>query len=147
VPVSEVNSPTPARIPGGTVLRTPELYDALKRGRLGDYVAGGSGANKIPFVIVDAWSDLQHPSIPTAKKVPSAGQGGDFEDKVQKELWATLDKLTGGDWSMPVVFFSRDAKHWEAYNAALRAIEMGLSRVYWYRGGVASWKAANQPLN
>jgi PQQ-dependent catabolism-associated CXXCW motif protein len=147
VPVSEVNSPTPTRIPGGTVLRTQELYDAFKRGKLGDYVAGTAGAGNIAFVVVDVWSDPQHRSIPTAKMVPAAGQAGDFEDKVQKELWATLDKITGGDWSMPIVFVSRDAKHWEAYNAALRAIEMGFSRVYWYRGGIASWKAANQPLN
>ena len=45
------------------------------------------------------------------------------------------------------MFFSRDAQHWEGYNAALRAIEMGYSGVYWYRGGIAAWKAADQPLN
>jgi hypothetical protein len=136
---SEVNSLTPSSIPGGTVLKTQDLYDAVKTGKL--------GAESLQLVLVDAWSDPQHTTIPTAKKLPAAGQGGDFEDNTQKELWAALNQLTGDNFSMPIVFFSKDARHWGGYNAALRAIEMGLSRVYWYRGGIASWKAAGQPLN
>ena len=55
--------------------------------------------------------------------------------------------LTGNEWRVPIVFFSRDVKHWAGYNGALRAIQMGFPRVYWYRGGIAAWKEAKQPLN
>ena len=139
VPVSEVNGPTPARIPGARVLKTRDLYDALKRGKL--------GPDDLAFVIIDAWTDPQHATIPTANRLPQAGQGGALDPKLQREVWTALDKMSGGKFTKPIVFFSRDAKNWEGYNAALRAIEMGYSGVYWYRGGLGAWKAANQPLN
>lgn len=31
-----------------------------------------------------------------------------------------------------------------SYNAALRAINMGFTQVYWYRGGVEAWRQAQQ---
>ena len=136
-PVREVNAPTPTRIPGATVLKTRQLYDALKGGKL----VGSE------FVVVDASSEPTHPSIPAANRLPQAGQGGALDPKLQREVWTALDKMSGGKFTKPIVFFSRDAKNWEGYNAALRAIEMGYSSVYWYRGGIAAWKAANQPLN
>ncbi len=138
VPVAAVDSPTTTEIPGGRVLKTRELYDALKSGKL--------GADRLAFVMVDAWSDPQHTSIPTAHRLAQAGRGDAIDSQLRKEVWDALDKLSGGKFTTPIVFFSRDVKHWEGYNAALRAIEMGYSRVYWYRGGIGAWKAANQPL-
>ena len=38
-----------------------------------------------------------------------------------------------------------DAKCWLSYNAALRLDALGYENLYWYRGGIAAWKAANLP--
>lgn len=143
--LDEVESVTPSRIPGGRLLTTAELYAAFKHNKLGDYEK--AGADGLTFVLVDAWSDPKHPTLPAAKRIPAAGRAGDFEDTIQKELWTSLQTLTGNEWRVPIIFFSRDVKHWAGYNGALRAIQMGFPRVYWYRGGIAAWKEAKQPLN
>ena len=38
-----------------------------------------------------------------------------------------------------------DANCWLSYNAALRLHALGYENLYWYRGGIAAWKAANLP--
>jgi Rhodanese-like domain len=143
--LDEVESLTPSRIPGGTLLTTAELYAAFNHNKLGDYQK--ADAEGLKFVLVDAWSEGKHPTLPAAKRIPTAGRPGDFEDAIQKELWTSLQTLTGNDWKVPIVFFSRDVKHWAGYNGALRAIQAGFLHVYWYRGGIAAWKEAKQPLN
>ena len=55
-----------------------------------------------------------------------------------------MGKLTNNNLNMPLVFFCPGVKCWESYNAALRAINLGYSKVYWYRGGISSWTAAHQ---
>jgi hypothetical protein len=131
-----VSSPTPIRIPGGRVLKTVQLYDALQRGNL-------DGAET--FFMVDASSNAEHATIPTADKIPHAGQPT-LDEKGVKDVWNALVKLTDGKFDAPLVFFSSDVKNWEGYIAAARAIDMGYTKVYWYRGGLKAWKEANQPV-
>jgi len=140
--VKNVDGPTPTTIPGGKVLTTLQLYEGLARGTLGK-----DPSTPTPPVMVDAWSDPHHMTIPTSTLIPEAGKVTDSKpDKAREQLWTALNKASGGNFEKPLVFFSSGVKNWEGYNAALRAIDMGYSRVYWYRGGIASWKAAGQPL-
>ena len=46
----------------------------------------------------------------------------------------------------PLVFFCAGAHCWESYNAVLRADAAQFRNLYWYRGGLASWQAANLPM-
>jgi hypothetical protein len=132
-----IDSPTPMTIPGGRDLTTKQVYEALSTGKL-------KGA---AFLIIDVWDDPKHSTIPTAQRLPFAGAAGEFTDDVQQKMFDEMKKLTkNGDWNIPVIFFGRDAKSWQAYNASLRAIEMGIVNVYWYRGGLASWQDAGQPV-
>jgi hypothetical protein len=132
-PVKEVNGPTPTVLPGGKVLTTAQLWEAIANKSLGT------------IVLVDVSSE-QHPTtIPSANRLPTAGQGT-MDQQARKAFWEALKKLSGNNWNISIVFFGRDAKDWEGYNAALRAIEFGYDRVYWYRGGIAAWTAAHQPL-
>jgi hypothetical protein len=132
-PVKEVNGPTPTVIPGGKVLTTAQLWEAIANKSLGT------------IVLVDVSSE-QHPTtIPSANRLPTAGQGT-MDEQARKAFWEALKKLSGNNWDISIVFFGRDAKDWEGYNAALRAIDIGFARVYWYRGGIAAWTAAHQPL-
>lgn len=135
---SNLDGPTPISIPGGKVLTTKQLYDALMSGTIKD----ASNTN-VPIVLIDVGSQLHPKTLPTAYRWSYAGAGGTFDDKdkIQKRLFDDLSKTVKA-WNNAIVFFSRDAKSWEAYNAALRAIEMGFPNVFWYRGGLASWEDA-----
>jgi PQQ-dependent catabolism-associated CXXCW motif protein len=123
--------PTPRSIPGAKVVTTAEVVEAQNK--------------RLDFLLVDVWDAPGHLSIPEAHELGYAGQAGTYDDQVQGRLWADLQGLTKGQPDYPIVFFCRGARGWEAYNAALRAIRLGFSNVYWYRGGLDSWEAARLP--
>ncbi len=129
----EVGTPTPVMLPGGKIVTTVTLAKALAK-------------NEFPILLIDAWDDPRHQSLPGAQRLPFAGHFGEYRDEVQFNLGRALLDLTRGDRDMPIVFFCAGARCWESYNAALRAIRLGFSNVYWYRGGVAAWEAAGLPF-
>ena len=124
-----VGSATPTSIPGGRIITT----EALERLR-------GSA------LLIDAWNNQSHPTLPGAIRMPAAGSPGNFYDQVQSGFRQALAMRTNNNPQQPLVFFCAGAECWESYNAALRAIRLGYREVYWYRGGVASWQAAGLPL-
>jgi PQQ-dependent catabolism-associated CXXCW motif protein len=129
------SSPTPLAIPGGRVIATGTLETAIERGTL----------DGVPFVAIDVWRrDNPKTEVPKSRYIEYAGDYGNFNDPIQQKLKDELARLTGNDLDMPLVFFCLGARCWESYNAALRAINLGYSRVYWYRGGLHSWRAAHQ---
>lgn len=136
---STLAGPTPTSIPGAKTLTTKRLYDAMESGGLAD-----SSNTNLPIVLVDVSSQPHAQTIPTAHRWPGDGAGGTFDDKdkTQKQLFDHISQ-TVKSWNDAIVFFSSGPNSWEAYNAALRAVEMGFPNVYWYRGGLAAWEAAN----
>ena len=50
------------------------------------------------------------------------------------------------NFDTPIAFFCQGSHCWESYNASLRAIHMGYTHVYWYRGGLSAWQAAGFAL-
>jgi PQQ-dependent catabolism-associated CXXCW motif protein len=133
----DIGTNTPLTIPGGKVIGTGELETAINRGAL----------EGVPFLIIDALkrSSAYRVVVPGSKYLSYAGDYGTFDDNVQTRLKEDLAKLTNDNLDMPVVFFCAGAKCWESYNAALRTMRLGYSKVYWYRGGIASWEAAHRP--
>jgi PQQ-dependent catabolism-associated CXXCW motif protein len=122
-----VGSPTPMTIPGGHVITTAEVQQAI-------------GSNILFF---DVWnSGSPHPSIPGAVPIPGAGNSGTFTDATQQQLWQFLAQATHQQPQQPIVFFCTGSRCWESYNAALRAINMGFQMVLWYRGGLSAWQAS-----
>lgn len=128
----DLGSPTPTSIPGGRLLTTEVVAEAL--------------AAREVFALIDTWNDRRHPTIPTAIRLPYAGQPGEFQDEVDEELLADLSQITRRQSDHPLVFFCAGAECWESYNAALRAIGLGFKKVYWYRGGMAAWNEAGFPV-
>lgn len=126
------SAPTPTRIPGGSVLTTVSLNRMIKSGERP--------------ALIDVASGEGHVSIAGASWIPGAGHGTHFLDPLQALLKERLAKLSNGDMSRPLVFFCVNSQCWLSYNAALRAVAMGFSRVYWYRGGVEAWRKAGLPL-
>ncbi len=126
-----VGSPTPTTIPGGHVITTAEMRQAV-------------GSN---ILFVDVLAGPPHPTLPGALWLPGAGNAGSFDDDIQQKLWSILSQATQRNPDRPIVFFCMGSKCWESYNAALRAEHMGFKMVLWYRGGLAAWQAAGLPMN
>ncbi len=129
---SNVGSRMPLELPGAKRITTQELLQI------------GSKS-----LLIDVLNDSDnHVTIPGAVHVPGGGNygSGRFDDRLQRNLSNVLATLTRRNNEHPIVFFCVGAQCWESYNAALRAMQMGYRNVIWYRGGVASWKAANLPL-
>jgi PQQ-dependent catabolism-associated CXXCW motif protein len=125
---------TPMTIPGGQVVGTLELKAALDGGKL-------RGA---PFKLIDALAGKHKNAIKQATWIADAGSVGRYYDTVEDGLEQKLKRLTDGNRDMSIVFYCQGARCWESYNACLRAIFLGYSRVYWYRGGLSAWHEADE---
>jgi PQQ-dependent catabolism-associated CXXCW motif protein len=129
---SPYTAPTPLEVPGARRVRTEELGRSL------------TGAGKP--ILIDVASGEGHLTLAEAHWWPGAGHGANFVDAIQGELAMRLAQATGGDKAAPLAFFCVNAQCWLSYNASLRAVALGYTRVLWYRGGVEAWRAAGLPL-
>lgn len=129
---SNVGSPTPMSVPGGQRVTTKQVVDIMR-----------ADANAI---LIDVLVDPHNVTAQGARYLPAAGQPGTFNDAAQAQTAQALRNLTGGRTDRPLVFFCAGAACWESYNAVLRARAAGYTRLYWYRGGLASWHAAGLPM-
>jgi PQQ-dependent catabolism-associated CXXCW motif protein len=128
----EVGSKTPISIPGGRRITTQDMKDM--------------GQQALALDVLDERTG--HYTIPGAIHLPGAGNygNGHFDDGLQSRFQTVLSRLVSRNPNKPIVFFCASAQCWESYNAALRALKMGFQNVFWYRGGLASWKTANLPV-
>jgi lipoprotein NlpI/rhodanese-related sulfurtransferase len=124
---SEIGADTPKSIPRGKVIDTLGLKLAKKHNSL-------EGA---PFLLINALDTFT--TIPGSIVIPYAGHPGDFNDDIQRKLGDELKERTANNPDMPLVFYCSGAHCWHSYNACLRAINLGYTRVYWYRGGLLAW--------
>jgi rhodanese-related sulfurtransferase len=133
----QLGSATPTTVPGAHVIRTGTLYDAVQ-----SHALEGSR-----FLMVDTLADDHVRTISGAIRMPYAGTPGNFNDDSQRLLSKELKSMAKNNLGMPIVFFCEGALCWESYNACLRALKIGFTRIFWYRGGVFSWEQAGLPLN
>ena len=126
-----LHGPTPNAIPGGRLVTTPELAQLLR----------DPNAQALVFDVLGGPQRL-----PNAIPVVPASQPGNFQDGVQQEFGQYLQQATQGRKDRPMVFYCQSIQCWMSYNAALRAINLGYSKVLWYRGGVEAWQQAGLPL-
>ena len=125
------HAPTPVTHPAATVITTKDLHAML------------IGPN--PPVTINVLDGRARQSIPGSIWLPKAGYGGSFDDDIQAQLASTLGNITDNGLARPIVVFCLDAHCWLSYNAALRLHELGYENLYWYRGGLNGWKAAELP--
>ncbi|HLY55415.1 MAG TPA: caspase family protein [Stellaceae bacterium] len=123
---------TPTSIPSGKVILTEALVDLRAHG--------------MPVVVDAIPSVLEHQTIQGAVWMPFAGLAATTPDEATTRLGQVLDHMTKKDHTKPLVFFCSRVTCWAGYNAALRAIQLGYRNVYWYRGGLAAWNEAGQPM-
>ncbi len=129
---TNVGSPTPMSVPGGERVTTMQVRDLANGNR--------------NVLLLDVLADPHNTTLQNARYLPAAGKPGSFNDGFQAQTVQALQNLTGGRRDQPLVFFCAGAACWESYNAVLRARQAGYTRLYWYRGGLASWNAAGLPM-
>lgn len=122
-----LHAPTPTTIPGAKTIRTMELRSML-------------GQPQRP-VLIDVLGGDGHRTIAGAVWLREPGEGK-FSRAESERFREDLEKLTMGRKSAPIVFFCLSSECWMSYNASLRAIELGYTNVFWYRGGTAAWQRA-----
>jgi PQQ-dependent catabolism-associated CXXCW motif protein len=126
-----MHAPTPTRIPGGLVITTGALRALYERDPSG-------------FLVFDVLGGQQ--GLPNAQNALPAGQAGSFTDQTQREFGNYLQQVTGGKKDTPLVFYCASVECWMSYNAALRAVNLGYTQVFWYRGGIEAWQAAGHSV-
>ncbi len=123
---------TPQTLPGITTVRTRELAQMLRSGK--------------PPVVVDVLGG-SHAAIPSAQGFIRAGLA--FADTRIEAAFETrfndMLKLLAPDMAQPLVLYCAGRNCWHSVNAALRAQKLGYTAIYWYRGGLESWQAAQLP--
>jgi len=127
---SNYHGRTPVTLPGARVVKTMELKSMLEQ-------------DSRPF-LVDVLSGPAHRTLPGALWLHNGGLG-DFDAAEEKRYLDTIALLAGHDKARHLVFFCSSAQCWLSYNAALRAVRAGYTNVYWYRGGIDAWRAAELP--
>jgi len=120
------HGPTPSSIPGGKVITTNQLKSMVM-----------SGQNSM--LIFDVLNGQQ--SLPGAIPAVQAASPGSFSDQIQQMMGQYLTQATRGNKQTAMVFYCQSNYCWMSYNAALRAINLGYTNVYWYRGGIEAWQA------
>ncbi len=130
-----MHGPTPNSIPGGRLVTTREIVDLVQR------TQGDRNTAPRSFDILGSPERL-----PGALLAVPAGQPGSFDDATQREFGQFLQGVMQGRKDLPMIFYCASTQCWMSYNAALRAIRLGYSKVLWYRGGVEAWKYARLPF-
>lgn len=129
---ANLGSPTPLSIAVGQRVSTLDLQRMIQ--------------DDPQLLLVDVLAQEHPQTIQGAYWLPSGGSAGSFQDSYQSDFAAGLTQVTGGVRTRPVVFFCAGANCWESYNATLRANAAGYTRLFWYRGGLASWAEARMPM-
>jgi PQQ-dependent catabolism-associated CXXCW motif protein len=128
----DFDAPTPVHIQGANTITTLELRSMLASDR--------------PPLLIDVIRGAQTVSLPHSVWLRDAGTGRHLDDDIQAWFDMQLANLTDRDKSRPLVIFCASRMCWLAHNATLRAIDLGYTNVYWYRGGRDSWQAAGLPM-
>lgn len=128
VRTGRLHAPTPKELPGARTITAMQLR-ALQ--------------DKQPApILIDVLDDGGHRTIPGARWLREAGKAAIGRAEAEG-LQLDLEKLTAGRKSAPVVFFCLSSECWLSYNAGLRALEIGYTNVYWFRGGTEAWRRAD----
>jgi PQQ-dependent catabolism-associated CXXCW motif protein len=122
-----IHAPTPISLPGARVVRTLELRQMLR--------------SAVPPIAIDVLDGNFSRTIPGAIWLDYAGHGvlGNSGDS---KFETDMGKISKGNKTAPIVFFCFNSECWLSYNAGLRALNLGYTSVYWFRGGITAWQRA-----
>ncbi len=133
--VTKLRAPTPPTSPYALTITTGALAEAL--------------VDKNPPTLLDVsepGKEYKRNVIPGATWLGGAGL---HDEKTNAQIDRYLAQVMGQITTQkekPVVVYCADWQCWEAYNAMQRLYILGYRKLYWYRGGMASWAKAGLPV-
>ena len=102
-------------------------------------------AQKVPLFDVRPPAHYREAHIPGAVSVPykmNSPKEVDYDDSADSFDLGKLPK----DKHAPMIFQCNGAECWYSYKAARYMVKRGYTKVYWFRTGLPSWKAAGYPV-
>ena len=139
--MTDYRSPTPAMLPGAVTVDTAQARALVEGGQavaINVLKLDRSTLPGGPWIVAKPFSQ-----IPGSVWLPNVGLGA-LTPELEGYFRTNLESLTKGSRDRGVLFYCL-ADCWMSWNAAKRALEMGYSRVYWYRDGVDGWTEAGLP--
>ena len=136
--MDDYRSPVPATLKGATVLSNAdaERLWAEKRAVFIDVYPHAPKPANLPEGTL--WRETTHQSIEDAVWLPNVGYGV-LSAATDGYFRRSLEALTGGDKTKPLVFFCL-RNCWMSWNAAKRALSYGYKHVNWYPEGSDGWQ-------
>ena len=133
----------PATLAGATVLDTVAAHALWEQGGavFVDVLPRAPKPAGLPEGTV--WHQPPRESIPGAVWLPNVGYA-ELSPEDGRYFRDSLDAMTAGDASRPLVFFCLD-ECWMSWNAAKRALGYGYTAVHWYPEGTDGWTFENYP--
>jgi TolB-like protein len=122
--IIHLDDPTPMTIPGGRMVRTPEVISML--------------ATQAPLVLTTC---VDEPTVPGAIYV-AVPETGSLQDDWQPKVQKLMQELIHGDHNRQIIVFACTINRWISRNLALRIMVLGYTNVAWYRGGWEAWDAS-----
>jgi rhodanese-related sulfurtransferase/ABC-type phosphate/phosphonate transport system substrate-binding protein len=125
--VAQLGTFTPTALPGATLVSAEDVKRLAAQGVL----------------IVDTRNaqEFQQKHIPGAILVPYVEKSlKDVAYDRKLDDFSALGKL---DRSVPTIFQCNGPECWKSYKASREALAAGFTKVYWFRGGMPEWEAAN----
>ena len=142
--ISQLRSPTPQTVPGGTVvsLETLQKLVAERRALLIDVMpSDGAGADPVTGV----WH-VPKPRLDMAGSIwlPDVGKGA-LTPGLEAYFHDNLTRLTAGDKARAIIIYCQ-ADCWMSWNAVKRAAGYGFTALYWYPDGTDGMRDWDVPL-
>jgi PQQ-dependent catabolism-associated CXXCW motif protein len=139
---SDFRAATPATLSGAVVLSTAQAHALwqAQRGVFIDVLPQPPKPKNLPTDVV--WRDPPRADIPRSIWLPDTGYG-ELAPDMAEYFAAGLKKAAHGDAAL-VFYCQRDC--WMSWNAAKRALALGVKSVAWYPDGVDGWREAGYPL-
>jgi len=142
--MEDYKAPVPLSLRGAHVLTTAaaeKLWKA-KAAIFLDVMPRLPKPEKLPAGTI--WRDKKREHIPGSIWLANVGYGA-LTVEMEQYFRGSLEKLTSGDKSRPLVFYCM-TDCWMSWNAAKRAVSLGYLEVNWYPEGADGWQAAKLPL-
>ena len=129
--VSTLGYFTPRQLPGATVVDSTAVVKLMAQGAV--------------YVDTRTEAEFKAGRVPGARWLPYVEKSAKETDYEIKLDTFDTSKLPP-DKNAAVVFACNGAECWKSYKASHAALKAGYSKVYWFRGGLPEWRAAQRPL-
>ena len=142
--MDDYRQPVPPTLKGARVITTEEAEKIFKD-QSAVFIDVFPKAPKPPNLPANTvWRDPSHMSIKGGHWLPNVGYG-QLAPEVEEYFKSRLEKFTGGDKPMVVVFYClKDC--WMSWNAAKRAMSWGYTNVIWFPEGTDGWTEAGNDI-